>query len=140
MNMLRGRLVGGNGAIYFDEGSDRILLRKDLGERVSRYLGQEVVLGVRPENLSDRNDGGFAGQENVLHVKVSVVEPLGDKMDVYVSTSRHDHLICRVDSHSQIREGQALAMHLDMSRVHIFEPGDAGVNVSLSGNGAASSA
>jgi len=136
MNFLNGRLTGENGAVYFDEGSNKIRLPDGLGRAVARYVGQSVVLGVRPENISDRRDGSFAGPENVLKVKVSVVEPLGDKMDVYMSTPHHDHLVCRVDSHSQIREGQDLVMHLDMNRVHIFEPGDSGVNISLSGHGA----
>ncbi len=140
MNFLTGRLAGQDGSVWFDEGSSRIALPDDLGRRVGGHVGREVVLGVRPECISDRDDGGFAGTENVLRVKVSVVEPLGDKMDVYFSTPSHDHLVCRVDSHSRVREGQDLAMHLDMSRVHFFEPGEAGVNISLSGNGATSRA
>jgi len=136
MNFLEGELVSENGATCFDEGADRIRLPADLGKRVSRYTGQPMVLGVRPENLSDRNEGGFAGEQNQLNVKVSVVEPLGDKMDVYMSTTAHEHLICRADSHSQIQEGQELPMYLDVSRVHIFEPGETGVNVSLTSDGA----
>ncbi len=140
MNFMEGKLVTENGSIYFDEGSNQLRLSDEISERVQGYSGQPMVLGVRPENISDRSEGGFAGPENTLSVRVSVVEPLGDKMDVYMSTPTHEHLICRADSHSQIQEGQELSMYLDMSRVHIFEPGDTGVNVSLTNNGATASA
>ncbi|MFQ6047887.1 MAG: ABC transporter ATP-binding protein [Phycisphaerae bacterium] len=133
MNFLEGRLFSQDGQLYFDEGSNKIRLPQKLAARLAGREGQPVVLGVRPENLSDRNDGAFAGTENSLQVRVSVVEPLGDKMDVYVSTERHEHIVCRVDSHSRIREGQALAVHLAMERVHVFEPGEAGMNISLDG-------
>ncbi len=136
MNFLDGRLVSENGSVYFDEGANKILLPDEFRDRIGDYIGREAVLGVRPENIADRSEGSFAGRDNVLNVKVSVVEPLGDKMDVYMATASHEHLICRADSHSQIQEGQEMPMYLDVSRVHIFEPGETGVNVSLTNDGA----
>jgi len=135
MNFLSGRVVGENGRLYFDEGSCRLRLPEGLYARVSAYVGRPMTLGVRPESISDRADGNFAGPENALPVKVSVVEPLGDKMDVYIHTPVHDRIVCRVDAHSRIAEGMDLTMHLDMSRVHLFEPGESGMNVTLNGSG-----
>ena len=91
-----------------------------LAAKLGGIEGRPTVMGVRPESLSDRNDGPFAGADNSIRVKVSVVEPLGDKMDVYVSTDAHEHIICRVDSHSRIGEGQDLSLYLDMERVHVM--------------------
>ena len=64
----------------------------------------------------------------------NVVETLGDKKDVYVSTPAHDHIVCRIDSHSRMGEGQQAQLHLDMERVHVFEPGETGMNISLDGD------
>jgi multiple sugar transport system ATP-binding protein len=140
MNFLHGKLVASNGAIYFDTGDDKVRLQEETVRRISGKVGEPVVFGIRPECMSNHGDGDFAGTENVLNVRVSVVEPLGDKMDVYMSTPHHEHLVCRADAHARIQEGQTLPIYLDMSRVHIFEPGETGVNISLSGNGASSSA
>jgi multiple sugar transport system ATP-binding protein len=140
MNFLNGRLFTQNGQLYFDEGTNKIRLPQRLSTKLAGRLGQPVVLGVRPENLSHRSDGPFAGPENALNVKVSVVEPLGDKMDVYVSTDTHEHIVCRVDAHSQIGEGQSFSLRLDMGRVHVFEPGEAGMNISLDGVAASATA
>ncbi len=134
MNFLDGALVAENGAVFFDEGSDRLRLPDALAERVQGRLGQPVVLGVRPENLSAEPFGARAADGNALNVRVSVVEPLGDKMDVTMATPTHDRIVSRTDAHSQIREGQALPMYVDMASVHIFEPGETGMNISLNGN------
>ena len=134
MNFLDGRLVSDNGSLYFDEGSNRLLLPELLASRVVSRQGQSAVLGVRPECMSDASVGAFAGTENVLDVAVGVVETLGDRKDVYVSTPAHDHIVCRIDSHSRMGEGQQAQLHLDMERVHVFEPGETGMNISLDGD------
>jgi hypothetical protein len=56
-------------------------------------------------------------------------------MDLHLSGPVHDHLVARVEASRDLREGMKLPMYLDMDRVHLFEPGDEGVNVSLTGAG-----
>ena len=90
--------------------------------------------------LAHRGAAGLAGEDNTLDVTISVVETLGDKMDVFVQTGSHDHIVCRVEASRELRDGLQLSMHLNMNQVHVFEPGDAGVNVSLDGAGDQASA
>jgi ABC-type sugar transport system ATPase subunit len=91
-----------------------------------------VVLGTRPECLSHCGQGRFAGEENVLQVTVNAIEPLGDRMDLHVSTAAHEHIVCRVEADRGLNDGTRLALHLNMSQVHVFEPGAEGVNIGLS--------
>jgi len=99
-----------------------------------------MVLGVRPEGLSDTAEGRFAGEENVLTATVQVTEFLGDKMDVFAQTPDHDRLVCRVDARRPLQEGARVLLHVNMDQVHLFEPGDQGVNVSLTNVGDRASA
>jgi multiple sugar transport system ATP-binding protein len=131
MNFLEGRVFAENGRLYFDEGSNKLRLPDRLKAALSGRIGQRLVLGLRPEHLSDSGQGRFAGEENVLDATVSVVELLGDKMDLHVSTPSHEHLVCRVDAHRGVRDGMRLPLHLDMRHAHIFEPGPEGLNIGL---------
>jgi multiple sugar transport system ATP-binding protein len=136
MNFFSGRLVYQNWDVYFDDGSDRILLPEKWRECLARYKDTDMVLGVRPENFNPRSEGAFTRRDNSIKVKIEVVEPLGDKMDLYMASARHPHIVCRIDSHSGLKEGQELSMYIDVNRVHVFTAGDTGVNVTLEqGNG-----
>ena len=131
MNFLNGRLVTDSGNVFFDEGTCRIRLPQDKAEAVAGWAGKDVVLGVRPEAMSLTGEGRFAGEGNVLPVKVGVVEPLGEKMDIFTSTASHPHIVARVDARRDLTDGQMAKLHLDTRRIHVFEPGETGPNISL---------
>jgi len=131
MNMLNGRLLRQNEGIYFDEGTARIRLPEHLKDVLGRRAGQEAIMGIRPEAMSLRAEGRFLGKENVLPLKIRVIEPLGEKMDIYAGTQKHPHIVARVDAESSLESGQNISMYLDMAKVHIFESGGAGENLSL---------
>ena len=135
MNFFNGRIVADNGTLWFDEGSNRIRMPRRLEGPLSSRVDQQMVLGVRPESLSCSNEGKFAGQGNRLEVTISVIEPLGDKMDLYVVTGTHGHVVCRVEANRSLKDGMRLPMYLNLDQVHVFEPGEEGVNVGLNGVG-----
>jgi multiple sugar transport system ATP-binding protein len=132
MNFFDGKIAAENGHVYFDEGSGKIRMPSEWRDHLDAYIDRPMVLGVRPESFHPEQLGKFAGEENFLNVTVSVVEPLGSEMDVYMSTPSHDEIVSRIDAHLEVEEGQELPMYINMNRVHLFEPGEAGRNVSLS--------
>jgi len=75
----------------------------------------------------------------VLPMRITLVQPLGDKMDVYLATERHPHSVAHVDAFAGVRAGEMVEMHFDMRRVHFFEPGETGKrladNTSISASG-----
>ncbi len=129
MNFLNGKLVGENGGLYFDEGTARVRLTQVQTEILSGWVNKEVILGVRPETMALVPDGRFAGDQNTLPVQVNVIEPLGEKMDLYTSTNKHGHIVARVDAVSDLKTGGTIQMHLDMDRVHVFDPAQDGANL-----------
>ncbi len=88
-------------------------------------------MGVRPEAMSMYAEGRFVGKGNVLPLTVKVVEPLGEKMDLYAGTEKHPQMVARIDAETGLEPGQTVNMNLDMAKVHIFETDEAGRNVSL---------
>jgi multiple sugar transport system ATP-binding protein len=129
MNFFTGRLLSEDGGVLFDEGSARIRLTDEQARKVAGHVGREIVFGARPEAMAMAGEGRFAGEGNVLPVQVVVLEPLGEKMDIYAATPRHGHIVARVDARRDIQPGQSLSLHLDMRKVHLFEAGEAGRNL-----------
>ena len=75
-----------------------------------------------------------------IGVRITLVEPLGDRKDIYMTTAARKNMVGRVDGRVSVFEGQELSMFIDLNRVHLFEPGELGANVTTSCEGARSSA
>ncbi|MCK4276531.1 MAG: sn-glycerol-3-phosphate ABC transporter ATP-binding protein UgpC [Phycisphaerae bacterium] len=129
MNFFNGRLVAADGGVAFDEGTTQVRLVQEQGEALGGWIGKQVVLGVRPEAMATANVGRFAGHDNTIPVRIDVVEPLGEKMDLYAATAQHGHIVTRIDAQHDLGPGKQIVLHLDMSKVHVFDVGDEGANL-----------
>jgi multiple sugar transport system ATP-binding protein len=129
MNFLEGRLVRTDGAMHFEQDAVRLRLCDDHARRLADCAGQDVTLGMRPEAMSLTPQGRFAGDQNAFDAELSVVEPLGEKMDLYLSAGQGDHLVARVDAQRGMAGGRTVTIHVDPNRLHVFRPGLDGTNL-----------
>ncbi len=82
--------------------------------------GEEVVVGIRPEDLKDArySDGGLPK----VPARVEVVETMGSEIFTYVTVGKRT-LTSRMDPRSaDLQPGQALEMAVDTSHLHLFDP------------------
>jgi multiple sugar transport system ATP-binding protein len=100
-----------------------------LREQLSDYIGKHVVLGIRPEHFY-MNPVGTEGDCCPLDVKLQVIEPLGNDMDVYVQTALNDHVVGRLEAQSGLTTDTRIQLYVDLRKVHFFEPGETGMNIS----------
>jgi multiple sugar transport system ATP-binding protein len=134
MNFLDGVIESANGQPVFVEGSTdpdgrpyRIELGSVLGSRLNGRAGP-AVLGIRPQAFSLA--AGANPSLPSMKLNIHVVEPLGDQMDVTGSTPKHPHLVARIDA-ADVRSGQAATFAIEPSRLHVFEPGEFGRNLTV---------
>ena len=114
----------------------RLLIPDRMKDLLAGKVGSHVVLGIRPEHFHVRPSELYVA----IPVKLNVVEPLGNDMDVYMSTALHDHVVGRIeadqsasgDSGGGLVMGTAATVYADVRKVHFFEPGVTGLNLSLS--------
>ena len=121
MNTMQGPLLMRDGSICFDEGTTQIRLSEEVQDLLKPWVDKQVTIGIRPEAMSLHEQGRFAGQDNTLQLDVDVVEPLGEKMDIYCSTKANPHIIARIDAEQSLEPGQQVKMFLDVRRVHVFD-------------------
>jgi hypothetical protein len=70
-----------------------------------------------------------------IPVKLNVVEPLGNDMDVYMNTALHDYVVGRIEAETGLVVGGAATVYADVRKAHFFEPGVTGMNLSLTASG-----
>jgi len=126
MNFFNGKLVEEGSSLYFDEGTGKLPVADWAKEQLKPHVGKDVVMGVRPESIADQSHARFKTEGNALPMQITLVQPLGDKMDVYVKTDKHPKAVAHVDAFAGVKVGDTLNMYFDMSRVHFFEPGEIG--------------
>jgi len=83
MNLMRARLVRGDGGAAIELGSQRLRLPdRVLDERhgLDGYLGRDVVVGIRPEAFARANG---AEPDDVLELPVLLTESMGSDLIVH---------------------------------------------------------
>src|SRR6478672_11989267 len=119
----------------------RLPVPRHLTETLGGWVGRHVVLGIRPEHLGVKppangsETGGGAATSGTaefapLNVKLNVIEPLGSDMDVYMSTALNDSVVGRVEAQQGLDRDSQATMYVDLRKVHVFEPGVTGMNLS----------
>jgi multiple sugar transport system ATP-binding protein len=129
MNFLEGIIAKESDRLWFDEGSGKLAVPDWAKDALGPKVGSKVVLGVRPQAISDRPFGAAGMKDNVLSMKIGVVEPLGDKMDVYLSTPSHGRIVAHIDAHRGLSPNATHPMHIDLNRLHFFETGNEGLKL-----------
>jgi multiple sugar transport system ATP-binding protein len=153
MNFFDGALKIEDGRMVFEEGvlegpkpgreltlpgnGFRLSVPRHLTETLGGSVGRHVVLGIRPEHFtvkpppeSGNGSGSGAAEFAPLNVKLNVIEPLGSDMDVYMSTALNDAIVGRVEAQSGLVRDSQVTMYVDLRKVHVFEPGVTGMNLS----------
>jgi multiple sugar transport system ATP-binding protein len=119
MNFFQGKLTAQNSDLFVDLGKFAVKLPKNQVNQFGPHVNQRVIFGIRPENISDREEAGDHQQERVP-AKVTVVEPLGSEVIVELSAGDHT-FVGRLDPTTAARPMQEMAVYFDMSRFHLFD-------------------
>jgi multiple sugar transport system ATP-binding protein len=126
MNFFDGSIESEGSRLFFDEGSGRIEVPDWAKAALAGYIGRPVVLGVRPEATSDGRNQRFAVSESSLEMTITLIQPLGDKVNVHLKTPNHPGVIAQLDSEFPGQLGERMTCHFDPNRIRFFAPGENG--------------
>ena len=126
MNFIPAQVVqidDGQGVVLDVEGDRSYTLAASPGNgRLAQWVGREVLLGVRPEHLSDSlPDMDEDSNVHELECEVMVVEPTGADTIVFVRINGME-VTCRVHPDSAGKPGETMKFVTDMSRTFFFDP------------------
>ncbi|EIJ81983.1 ABC transporter related protein [Bacillus methanolicus PB1] len=118
MNFFNGKLedgkfVIGNTSIVVPEGKMKVL--RDQG-----YVGKNIILGIRPEDIHDEPVFIDASQGSKIVVHIEVSELTGAETMIY-SNIESQEFVARIDSRTDINPGDKLELAFDMNKAHFFD-------------------
>jgi len=124
MNFINGKLEKKGADLYFtfeeEAFSIKMSAEKATDPALADYIGKEVVLGIRPEGLSDEASTLEKYKDSVLEAYVDVTELMGAETYLYLKIGE-TNLISRVSSRTQSKAGDKVKISFDTSRMHIFD-------------------
>ncbi len=102
------------------EGTTFSLPLGDRGNVLGKYEGKQVILGVRPERISNVSADGNPEDSIVLKSKAGVVEPTGPDTLVHMNLNGIE-VNCRVDPDYKVKTGDPLEVIMDLSKAVFFD-------------------
>ncbi len=120
MNFFDGTLVSEEGDLFVDTGDFRAKLPEDRKKCCDEYLGQELILGVRPEHVHAPKYAPPNIEPSPVHGLVEVVELLGAELHLIVNSGKNS-FVATVDPRMDVNMGNEIDLVLDMSAAHLFD-------------------
>jgi multiple sugar transport system ATP-binding protein len=118
MNFIPGTIVKNN-KIYSVFINDNIsfLLDKDKEKRIEGLEGKNVLLGIRPEHINEKQS-----KDAIEHnVKIDLVEPLGMETMVYFTINKVQ-LCGKVSPENNLRSNNTAILNFNKNKFHIIDP------------------
>jgi multiple sugar transport system ATP-binding protein len=119
MNLVDAKLMYENGAFFVQTQHMQLRIPEATGKAAEKYIGKEIVFGLRPENIYSRSAHQEA-TDNFYDTEVYVVENMGNDMFVYFSPGNNQY-IARLDSGVRIQSGEEHEMWFDTTSCHLFD-------------------
>jgi multiple sugar transport system ATP-binding protein len=153
MNMVEAQLNGTSDELTVSFGAYRLTVDRELiGERpaLSRYHGNRIILGIRPEDFEDAAFTAEAPPEHTLDTVVSLREALGSEVLIHFSVATTSAsapdasefieslgdegsiFVARVHPQTKAREGEPLRLVVNTRKLHFF---DADTGLAIYGEG-----
>lgn len=115
MNFFEGKCIKKEQQLFLRMGSVELPLSNEWAEEVeaNHYLGEEVIVGVRPEDI-------IVSDEGVFQSKVRIYELLGAESYLHFE---HDNVqaCARVSAHTPYKKDSVLPFTFDMEKIHLFD-------------------
>ena len=122
MNLIDATVVQTGNDVVLSFGGNSVKLPEAKAQKLieAGYVDKTVIMGIRPEDLSDSEIMVNANPDAVIEAQIRVYELLGAEVFLYFDI---DQVSCtaRVNPRTTARPGDTIKFGIDMTRLHIFD-------------------
>ncbi len=121
MNFFDVKVVGGDHDLRLEGESFTLPVPKSKAAGLRSFRGREIVLGIRPENIHDRDFVPPQTNAAPVAAKVEVTELMGNEVFLHLLAGEQSFL-ARVDPRTGARPDRPLQVVFDLEKMHAFDP------------------
>jgi multiple sugar transport system ATP-binding protein len=120
MNFLPCKIVKDGSAMYIETEDFRLMLPESKALEVSRSGELEFTLGMRPEDISIKQNDTVTSPVDYIRASVGVIEPLGKESLLDLTTGKHN-LTAVVSSNDTRNLKKEIELAVNLDRIHLFK-------------------
>ena len=119
MNFINCTLVEDEKRLCLDAKEFKIFLPAKMPSELKNYIGAEVIMGIRPEDLYESKSARGPAQENAVRVTLDLVEPVGPYLLLHSKAGKIPLVATVKDTKAKM--GQEVIMEMTPDKIHIFD-------------------
>jgi multiple sugar transport system ATP-binding protein len=118
MNFLSGTISEKDGLMFISDNAElKFNFSSEQKSYLKNYNGQEVVIGIRPEDISiEKNNSKSIEQDCVL----DVIEPMGNETFIYFEIEK-TQFIARVKPLYELKVCGKIKLYIDPEKIYLFD-------------------
>ena len=120
MNFLDCMVVRKNAGLYVTTKGMSLRIPDRYTQLAEKYIDREVILGIRPEHLTDSASCKDPDSTCSFRAAIRVIESAGSEKIVHIR-NEDDTLITRLDPQVQLKTGDTVDFTARMESAHLFE-------------------
>ena len=121
MNFVTATLSKENGNVYAAFGDNKIMIPNGkVTPELEGYIGKEVIVGIRPEDIHDDEAFIASRPEAVCTAHVEVTEMMGAETYLYLELAG-EQFTARVNQRSTAKIGDTIKVAFETNKIHIFD-------------------
>jgi multiple sugar transport system ATP-binding protein len=121
MNFLPVRLAAEADRLYILlEGGQRLAVPSRFANDYGPHAAKDLVLGLRPEHVTNAWTEGDRSALAPLHLKVEIAEPLGADTLIFSRIGQKE-IVCRTTPEGGALPGATVALQANLNHMHLFE-------------------
>ena len=120
MNFCDATIAEEGGEIVVKFGSNKVVLNAEKAEKAKKYVGQTVIMGIRPEDIYDDSEALEKYADSVVSADVEVTEMMGAETYLYLVIDGMN-FIARVKPDSTAAINTTIKVAIDPAKIHLFD-------------------
>jgi multiple sugar transport system ATP-binding protein len=124
MNFINCELVESEGQMFLTRDGLHVKLPAEKKAALSEVVSHgtlPIIMGLRPEDFSERQAYHGADYSNVIHARVNFLEPLGSEVLATCSLAAQE-IIVRLSPRSGVKSDEMIELVINMERARLFDP------------------
>lgn len=124
MNFLKASVKNEGGNVVLSVGkngnSGTIVASNGIRMSLKDYVGKDIIMGIRPEDIYDKVFYQGSGQGRTIATRVDVVEPMGAEKYLYLSAA-DTSVVARVNPDNEAQVNQKIDIVLNLEKAKFFD-------------------